>query len=185
LAALVIVLGCGQGKKPKPFDGRTAALLARATKVEVFRIDGGKDHEPPVPPPGEGNVGGFPVTARGYDQGPAFAARLAEVLSDEKTYADGFAKCYWPGVAFRVWDDKECVDFIVCFFCDNFYLGPPSYQRVSENGTFHGTPARPLLVRLAKEAFPDDKEIQGLKEIRSPAGAAGPGDGNSPTGSAK
>jgi hypothetical protein len=162
LATFVIVLGCGQGKNP--LDSRTATVLGRATKVEVFRIDGGKDHNPPVPPPGEGNVGGFPVTARGPDQGPAFAARLKEILSDEKTYSDSYAKCYWPGVAFRAWDDKECVDFIVCFVCDNFYLGPPSDQRVRENGSVVETPARARLIRLAKEAFPDDKEIQGLKE---------------------
>jgi hypothetical protein len=35
---------------------------------------------------------------------------------------------------------------------------------VRENGSFKGSPRREDLVRLAKETFPDDKEIQALEE---------------------
>ena len=33
-----------------------------------------------------------------------------------------------------------------------------------EKASFHGTSGRPRLVRLAKAAFPDDKDIQALEE---------------------
>jgi hypothetical protein len=54
-------------------------------------------------------------------------------------------------------------DAVLCFNCSNFYCGPKTTQ-AQENASFADSPAAAALVRLAKEAFPDDKEIQGLKE---------------------
>jgi hypothetical protein len=95
--------------------------------------------------------------------GKDFANKLADILSNEQTYTNEFAQCFWPGVAFRVWKDQQGVDVLICFKCGNFYCGP-SKEMVRENAAFHGSPMRSQLVRLAKEAFPDDKEIQSLKE---------------------
>jgi hypothetical protein len=163
VASLLLVLGCGSSKGR--LDGRTAAIFSGATKVEVFRIDGGKDSPDPTPTkPGDPTVGGYAILARGADQGPDFARELADVLDDGKTYTDQFAKCFWPGVAFRVWKDDECVDLIVCFYCHNFYLGPRTDHQVMETASFSGSSNAARLVRLAKEAFPDDKEVQALEE---------------------
>ncbi len=154
---LAVLAGCGTSAK---------GILAGATKVEVYRIDGGSsDREPPRVGPGETAVDGFAVTARGKDQGPEFAARLDRVLSDEQSHSNAFAKCFWPGVVFRVYKGEERVDVVICYTCQNFYLGPPKTDgQVQENTSFRDTPAVPKLVRLAKEALPDDPDIQALKE---------------------
>jgi hypothetical protein len=154
-------MGCGAHKSR--LDSRTAGIFFGATKVEVFRIDGRDNVVKPTPmKPGDPAVGGYAILAHGTDQGSEFAAKLGGVLADEKTYTDVSAKCFWPGVAFRVWKGAESVDVIICFKCQNFYLGPPTEQNVTENASFHGSSNASRLVRLAKEAFPDDKEIQAL-----------------------
>ena len=159
LAPLLLLLGCGHH-----FDGRTDAVLAGATKVEVFRID--SDMRPEAwkhYPEDAKRIGGYPVTAQEADQGKRFADKLAGVLSDGRTYSTMYAGCFNPGVAFRVWKGDESVDVVICFQCENFYCGPPQAEEM-ENASFHGTPARARLVRLAKEAFPDDQDIQALGE---------------------
>jgi hypothetical protein len=146
-----------------PLDRRTTTILSGATKVEVFRVAG---KEPPTEASsGELRIGGFRVLSQGKDQGRVFADRLAAVLSQWKTYSFTYAKCYWPGVAFRVWKGEEIVDILICFKCDNLYCGPPTMSaRVT--ASFSESPNRARLVALAKEAFPDDQEIQGLTECR-------------------
>lgn len=162
LAALLLLLGCGSSKG-RP-DSRTTSILAGATRVEVFRIDGRNDPPDPTPiNPGDPTVGGYAILARGKDQGREFAATLADTLGDGRTYTDRFAGCFWPGVAFRVWKGEQCVDMVICFKCGNFYLGPPTDKRVMETASFMGTPNASRLVRLAKEAFPADEEVQALK----------------------
>jgi hypothetical protein len=161
--ALLLLLGCGTGKHR--LDGRTAGILAGATKVEVFRIDGRNDPPDPTPiKPGDPTVDGYAILARGKDQNREFASKLTDILTDDKTYTDIHAACFWPGVAFRLWKGEQSVDVIICFHCDNFYLGPPTDKRVMENASFGGSPNRVRLVRLAKEAFPDDEEVQELKD---------------------
>ena len=159
LAFPVLLLGCGarQGR----LDRRTRAVLAGATKVEVFRLDGESEMKPKVA--GERRIGGFLVTAQGQDQGKELADKLTAILSDEQTCTDNYAKCFWPGVAFRVWKGEETVEVLICFKCDNLYHGPPKDAAVY-NASFLGSPRRPDLLRLVKEAFPDDKEVQGLKD---------------------
>lgn len=139
----------------------TVAVLEGATKVEVFRIKSNRtDAESQS---AAKTIGGYPVTAQGKDQGQAFARKLADVLLDEKTYSKSFAKCYEPGVAFRVWKGEEHVDVVICFMCSNFYCGPPVNQ-ASENASFSGSVNRPRLVQLAKEGLPGDKTIQELSD---------------------
>ncbi len=158
----MILVGCGAGKNR--LGSRTMAVLAGATKVEVFRLDGQEIFFAPQPrPEGEKRVGGYLVTAQGQDQGKEFADRLADILADERTYSDARPTCFRPGVAFCVWKGEEVVDVLLCFQCSNFYCGPPK-DPADDNACFKDSPRRPDLVRLAKEAFPDDKEIQALKE---------------------
>ncbi len=146
-----------------PIDSGTSTVLAGATRVEVFRTEGMKE-----PPDGRRRtaggprIGGFLIIGRGQDQGKDFAARLADILFARDTYSWSYAACYMPGVAFRVWKGEEAVDVLICFKCDNFYCGPPTDQ-ARETASFHGTLARSRLIRLAQQAFPDDKEIQELK----------------------
>jgi hypothetical protein len=148
----------------RPLDWRTRVILNGATKVEVFRIDGGDaGRDARVFTPGDGVMDGYRITAQGTDQGPEFAARLAGMLTDRWGYSLTGVKCYNPGVAFRVYKGEERVDVVICFKCSNLYVGPPSDRPARENKSFDGTSAGPRLLQLAKEAFPDDKDIQDLK----------------------
>jgi hypothetical protein len=161
-------MGCaGEPRKQKELDDRTAPILSGATKVEVFRIDGGNEQGGPktVIKPGDPTIGGYAILSKGKDQTPEFAARLNDLLTDSRTYTDQYAACFVPGVAFRIWKGEECVDLVICFKCHNFYLGPPSDGRVvGENATFSGSPNARHMIRLAKDAFPEDQEIQELKD---------------------
>jgi acetyl esterase/lipase len=160
LVPVLLLCGC---KAPKnQHDPRTKAILTRATRVEVFRIHG----DPAPINPADPTIDGIPLVARGKDQGPEFAARLADVLLDDKTYTNNFMACFWPGVAFRVYNGEDCVDVVICFECGNFYLGPPRDvdKPVMQTAAFAGSPSTPRLIRLAKEAFPDDAEMQALEE---------------------
>jgi hypothetical protein len=160
-APLILLLGCGAWNGAPRLDAHTLKLLQAATKVEVFRVHGG--------PPQDNlkhldnlSISGYPVLAKGTDQGQDLASRLAAILHDRHTYSNGWAGCFSPGVAFRAWKDDECIDVVICFKCNNLYCGPPKAS-AGENVSFLGTPARARLMQLAKEAFPDDKEIQELQ----------------------
>src|SRR5215472_10014426 len=105
-------------------DARSKAIFEGCTKVEAFRIDPGRmvrDFKP-----GETRFGYFPIIYKAKDLGPEFAADLAAVLDDKRTYTKSFAACYWPGIAYRVWKGDECEDVVICFKCHNFYRGPPN-----------------------------------------------------------
>lgn len=144
-----------------PLDRRTADILRGATKVEVFRVSSGELDEKPKP--GDSTIGGYRVLSHGKNQGSDFAVKLANVLTDRKTYTNNRAACFNPGVAFRVWKGDSAVDIIICFHCSNFYFGPPT-DHPHVTASFLGSPNRRLLVQLAKEAFPDDKDIQKINE---------------------
>lgn len=139
-------------------------ILAGATRVEVFRLD-----PDPRKKPDEKGVGGFLVTATGKEQGKEFAGKLRDVLFTDATYEGASARCFEPGVAFRAWTDKkESVEVIICFHCSNLsvisYDANGKVVKKDGGGGFGGTPSWTALVKLAKEAFPDDKEIQTLPE---------------------
>ena len=170
--ALVPLLICGSllsiddapNKKVTEFLGAPAiAILKAPDKVECFRIDpkGGKDGD-------ENTIAGHAITARGAEQKAEFGSRIATVLFDEHTYNFESAKMciFSPGVAFRVWKDKDYVDVLLCFSCDEVEVITPAAK---------GTDAKPhvahedfdrargALKKLAQEAFPNDAEITKLK----------------------
>jgi hypothetical protein len=145
------------------------AILSDADRVEVFRIDGYSrdgDLRQKLGP----RMRGFLVTGHGDDQGKGFARDLAAVLFKDQTHFDnGWAKCFWPGVAYRVWKGKQRVDVLICFFCDNLLVTAKADdpgKEEWETGSFVDTSSRALLVKLAKRAFPNDPEIVELKETK-------------------
>jgi hypothetical protein len=154
---VIVVVAAGYTIWRKQPSVLAHSVLSDASKVEVFRLDPKAGRKP-----GEGRIGGWLITAQGKDQGSEFAAKLDDVLRDNRTFTDKWAKCYDPGVAFRAWRGNECVDVIICFKCSNFYYGPPT-EFANENACFGGSPRKADLVKLAKESFPDDPAIQELK----------------------
>lgn len=165
LVVIVGLAGCADSKKG--LNRQTKAILSGATKVEVYRIDGMEEYANPEQKPkqlGDLTFDGYPVTGTGKDQGKEFAAKLYAVLSDDRSWSNAWAFCFTPGVAFRAWDGKEAVDVVICFRCKNIYCGPSTDNKPHENISFVDSPMQAKLVQLVKEAFPDDKEIQALKE---------------------
>jgi hypothetical protein len=146
----------------KKFLGEpTVKVLQGATRVETFRLkDERADDE------GKPNVGRYAIASTGKAQGEPFARRLAAILLDEHTYVFDSAKgCkFQPAVGFRIWKgDESSVEVVICFHCDELIVHSPKAADGSIRGAMENfDPARPALVKLAKEAFPDDKEIQGL-----------------------
>ena len=136
------------------------ALLETATHVEVFRIK-----PRPGPGAGGGQIAGYPITAKGKEKGKEFAAELRKVLYEEKSWTGQAKRCFDPGVVFRIHGEKGSLDVIVCFACTNFRLNVNDNKGapVVKTGGAFGPDIAPLL-KLAKKAFPDDAEIQGLKE---------------------
>ena len=147
-------------KVEKILGAPVVKLLQGCTKVETFRIDAVVSIER-----GKEYIGGYKIVGHGKDEGKDYAVRLTNVLFAETTYYGDSAKCFEPGVAFRVWCDKEWVDVVICFKCTNLAIFDGKGREIAEaHGGFGGTASEAALIKLAKEAFPDDKVIQALKE---------------------
>jgi hypothetical protein len=57
------------------------------------------------------------------------------------------------------------VDLVLCYECaDLWVVAPDAKGRVVEGRALDFGPGRAPFVKLAKEMFPKDKQIQGLKE---------------------
>ena len=175
-AALVLAIGAAswaEDEKPKgPSDKvkawmggeRPVGIIAGVMKVEVFRVN----PEKPTEPMGK-ECGGYPIISTGKEQTRAFGLKIAAIVFDEKTYDwEKAKKCkFEPGVGFRLWREKDWVDIVLCFHCDELEIStipPGERERKTAHEDFDA--ARAALVKLCKEAFPDDKEIQGLKDKR-------------------
>jgi hypothetical protein len=139
----------------KKFLGdKTIEILDGATKVEVYRIS-------PNTKPGSNTIGEYPIIGRGKDQDKAFAAKLRTILFDESTYNFESAKAceFSPGVALRVFKGEEYADVFLCFSCKELRIQQGKHVNQEDFDNKYSE-----LVKLAKTALPDDKEIQALAE---------------------
>lgn len=162
LVASSVVLGQGAGpaaKVTEQLGEAGVALLKGATKVEAFRID-------PKGGATENHIAGHKILSKGSEKlDKDFAGRLGLVMTDEKTYTGTQARCFIPGVAYRVWKEKASAEVLICFACTNHrvIVKDADGKVVKQGGGGFGPDVAPLL-KLAKEAFPGDKEIQEFKE---------------------
>jgi hypothetical protein len=134
------------------------AVLKGATAVETFRIKPRPDNSAAE------TIAGYPMIGKGKALTPGERDELVGVLSDDKTWFGESARCFLPGVVFRVWHDKESADVVVCFQCENHqvHVRDANGEEVHKTGGAFGPDITPLM-KLAKKAFPDDVEIQNLK----------------------
>lgn len=132
--------------------------LMNANKVEVFRIAGENQDA--------NSIEGWKITAKGADRDAAFAKKICGVMFNEKHYSQlvynqvSLKACIFdPGVVFRLSNDKSSATLIICFNCNWLKTSPGrgSYSEIDID------PGRQQFIALAKEAFPNDKEIQELK----------------------
>ncbi|RYG62651.1 hypothetical protein EON80_22715 [bacterium] len=159
----------------KKFDKNKAsavALFAGATKVESFRLFT-LTKETPHP-----YISNFPSYGEATTQGPDFAKRLGKIVLDAKTYrapGQSTKSCYIePAVGFRVWKGKQYADTVICFDCDQLAVleNDPKIPMNSIGSALRGRfyvagdfdVAHDKLVKLAKEALPDDPTISKLKQ---------------------
>ena len=150
------------------FVGAAAAeTLAGAERVEVFRVSSRRARED------DPEAGGYVVAATGPEQGRAFAGRLAGVLLDEGSYrfqsnrVGGFE----PVVVLKAWKGDRWVDVLLSFATDEVVVRSPG----AKDGAVRSAqadvgPARAELVRLVKEALPDEPQVQALAEAVQPGG---------------
>ncbi|MDB5392343.1 MAG: hypothetical protein JWM11_7989 [Planctomycetaceae bacterium] len=161
LIVAYLTIGISGCAKPKVTE------LAGANRVEVFRV-GSNELEPPTDEPAPEKIIWYPILATGEEQGPDFAARLTKVLRSDGV-TQNRKKCgLEPGVAFRLWSGERAVEVLICFNCDVLWVHEVGVA-LGENPHYEWQdfdPVRSELLALAKEAFPDDREIQDLPEKR-------------------
>ncbi|MDB5337268.1 MAG: hypothetical protein JWN70_2887 [Planctomycetaceae bacterium] len=138
------------------------SILRGAQRVEVFRV-GSK----PVKDGSEKSIGDFPILATGKEQGADFARRLSRVLLSSGVTANRKKCGLEPGVAYRLWNGDRAVEVLVCFKCDVLWPHVMGSQFAKPHHEWQDFDrARPELLALTKEAFPQDAEIQQLPDRR-------------------
>jgi hypothetical protein len=137
-------------------------ILKGVDKAEAFRIEARA-----AKPDEKETIGGHPIKATASAAlKEEFIKKLTAALTDEKTLFGQQARCFLPGVAFRLTSkDKETVEVLVCFGCKNLTLiaRDDKGKVVKEAKGAFGPEIKPLL-DLVLVAFPDDKELKELKE---------------------
>lgn len=173
----------------KVFLGEKGASILRSpTKVEIFRIKPRRQKD------AKNQIGGYPITATANEPGKEVVSKWSALLLDKSSYVNASRQdgemgklCgFSPGVALRFWKDKEVVEVLLCYGCDEIRFltrdaegkpvdpgrkpgrvpvkgeGKGDVPREQRNDYFD--PARSAFVKLAKAAFPKDKDIQDLPE---------------------
>jgi hypothetical protein len=138
------------------------SILRHGDRVEVFRVS----DRTKASDWSRGDIGGYPILAVGREQGPDFAARLGRVLRGWGVANSSKTCAFEPGVAFRVWRGGGAVEVLVCFKCDDLWPHVVGEPGTLQHEWLEFDAARPALVALAKEAFPDDPTIQALPAVR-------------------
>lgn len=148
---------------------RTLWAIKNVTRVETFRVS------PPLHQLSEKtNLNGKRTVAKcavisegkslGRDSAKQLSsALLAAISSDFKQTHTSFQ----PGVAFRLWHNDEAVDVAVCFQCSNMNVAEYSQTGTTSRSFSYLRSIdsiHPVLVKLAKKAFPNDRQIQQIKE---------------------
>jgi hypothetical protein len=159
-AAPAVAPGAPSGRVARFLGPRAAAILARASRVEIFRVQDKRAGE------GDKSVGGYVIAAAGTEQADLSARRLADLLLDEKSYRFDHSTVggFVPLVGLRLWDGERSVDVLVSFATDEVVV----FSRNPDDGSVRSAqadaaPARGALVALAKQALPDDRAVRALQ----------------------
>ena len=168
LAALVVLGIAGVVQKPHHEMGdRAVSILSNATRVETFRLDDSREKDEGEPKEGTSGdeIADYPLKSQGHTLGPAFAAKLSQALTNPRTFiGPNDVTCEInPGVAFRAWRGQECVEVIICFHCQQMLITTKDAKGLEVHSAYTEiTWTRAKFLALAREAFPNDKEIQSL-----------------------
>jgi hypothetical protein len=161
------------------FGARGISILRGAAKVETFRIadtadiDYGFGRHKDVRS-NLGRIEGYTITANGKLMDRAFAERLAACLLRPDRYFFSLDCLPDPGVAFRASRGEESVTLVICYECDHLKVYVrDGWGRIVHTGSSYFVspfPGPDVMTELAREAFPEDPEIQamGRKPSESP-----------------
>ena len=106
------------------------------------------------------------------DQPADFGRRLTQYLLDDNNFVvehrGGVKACgFMPGVAFRYCRGDRSATLLVCFQCGDLDLDADHDDAAGFDGRRDFLPSYLTLVSFAKEAFPDDRAIQGLPATKN------------------
>lgn len=134
--------------------GDSQAFLELAEKVYAYRIESLRANDEEL-----GLVGGHRIIKEYGEMSDGFSMRLFEVFSRDDVNNGSTARCFLPGIAFRVVSGEESMDILVCLKCCSFVMLPEGGDQHS--GRFGGSGYEHVL-KLVKDAFPDVKELKSL-----------------------
>lgn len=124
-------------------------MIEAAQSTETYRIEADAGQKP-----------------SNWTKGPVWNAEktreIVNALLADKSFLLALSKgCKpRPGVAFRLVSGETKFDVLLCFECTMLMV---SCENPKMYSTFHFEPSRSTWTRWAKEAFPNDPVIQGLK----------------------
>lgn len=98
------------------FRKRSEPVLAKTGAVTAFQID-----EDPVDP-GYVILHNHWAAVKQISLGRTEADQVHAVLNNGDNFRMGHAKCFSPGMGFRVGEGKNVIDALVCLHCDNIYF---------------------------------------------------------------
>lgn len=155
----VYVVTVGRSQVSTLFGGaENIAIVREATRVEAYRMALPEDDVPSEDTsPLDYDIASEPVRVSAV-----MARELATTLLSSDTYSGAASACGPPlyGVKVSFFRDAERVDVYFCFHC--------SVMRVVRDERVHGGVdfgnAEQLFVQAVKALFPDDAEIQAIRE---------------------
>jgi len=155
-AVIAVATVCLLKTRAPTFNDRAKKVLENATRIEVFRISRDAQIDPKLGSVAVTEYGQLPIIgSASIDQDQK--TRILAVLRDRNTFARPFTKrCgFDPGVVFRIWSGNESVDALVCLTCGEIRMDSLRAQMDAN---------RAEIVRIAKSAFPDDRDVQGVRD---------------------
>ena len=159
-------------ENPLKLDAATEAIFAHADKVEALRLADFLDSSTRSLPNFDeiamqkyGLAYNYTLMCPARVVNTNFAPRLRETLRLTPDKSNAFYQCFEPGVGFRVWRGKTHTEVFVCFHCEGVEIVTTNERKkeISNFRTDMGA-ARKSLLALSREAFPEDKVLQELKD---------------------
>jgi len=148
-----------------------SAIIAAPDSVKAWRTVGSLNHENARP------EDYYVKTGKGIMLSKSLSARIGKAVLEKDTYADphedpnelprpGKACFPEPGVVLTFYKDNHFVDVYFCFQCNIMIVNSvwdPKKSPELTGGQVDFDFGRAKLLRIIKDVFPKDKEIQSLK----------------------
>ena len=159
IAAIAILAAGSFWFLKKKNDAHKVSVITSADRVEVFRIDAYNSRRRTSE-----YIDVHPVISKSSITDTKSKKQLTQFLQPyfrDQSYRPDMTKCVPnPGLAFHVWQGENYLEIVMCISCELLTFGDQrGWRDFSED--------RPLIVGIAKQAFPQDKVVQALSEKES------------------